>query len=168
MKSIILQTDLDLDGEKYQIKRIKAAEGTYISELLLTKMVPGMVAPLMALGGPGAPIDAPTMQPDEWAFIQRSMLKLISKYEPNSGMPLPLVNNAGVLTDASLEYDTATLMQLVTRAIGFNFSDFFGARGLTLAKVLNNVMGQSSETFLRSTSTSGDQSSPDSGPTPTS
>jgi hypothetical protein len=167
-KSIVLQTDVTLeDGSRYQLHRIKAAEGTYISNLLLTKMVPGMVAPLLGLTTPGAS-SGTMMSPDEWMYIQRSMLRSISKYNGESGMALPLVNAAGMLTEPSLEYDTATLMELVTRAIGFNFTDFFGKSGMSLARMLEYITGQPLKTSPTSITTSGDQSSPDSGLTPTS
>lgn len=163
-----MTTDVTLkNGSRYMIRRIKSREGSYISNLLLTKMVPQMAMPLMALGG-GPQSGSPSMSPDEWTFVQGRMLSLCSKYDSSSPLPLPILNATGAFTAPELEYDSAAVMELTAKAIGFNFHDFFGREGMSLASTLANITGQSFTTSPPSTSTSGDPSSPDSGPTPTS
>jgi hypothetical protein len=64
------------------------------------------------------------MSEQEFANVQDHCLAVCSRYEPTSGVPMPIMAGPGKFAIKELEYDMATVTKLQGHAMSFNFDPF--------------------------------------------
>src|ERR1700746_985624 len=94
--------DVTIGEHKYRIGRFTARVGSW----------------LLAQSAKGS-----NMSEQEFANVQDHCLAVCSRYEPTSGVPMPVMAK-GVFTIKELEYDMATVTKLQGQAMSFNFDSF--------------------------------------------
>ncbi len=63
-------------------------------------------------------------------FVQAQCLAVCARLEGPDGLPMPIVNAAGVWAIHEIKDDTPLVLRLETEALVFNFTDFFAGGGL--------------------------------------
>jgi hypothetical protein len=71
----------------------------------------------------------------EFANVQDHCLAVCSRYEPTSGVPMPIMAN-GVFAIKELEYDMSTVTKLQGHAMSFSFDSFLAEAAREMKETL--------------------------------
>jgi len=135
--------DAEIGGSKYQIGRMTARNGSWITMQILSKILPQAISGQMSqIEGLGAlPANRSEMSEAEFQNIQEHCLAVCRRYETigTAETPLPIMARPGVFAMPELEYDLITIFALTAQTLIYNIAPFFEGDGLM--SVLGNLPG---------------------------
>lgn len=124
--------ELDINGSKYQVVRMKAKTGSFLLTTLLTKVLPSA----LSSGGDIASL-LPQLSEGDFELFQGHALEACRKFN-GQGIAEPIFLRPDRWAIKELEYDLNTVLQLTMESLMFNLSPFFSDGGL-IERLLSNL-----------------------------
>jgi hypothetical protein len=140
-----LTKDVEIAGQRYQIGKFKARDGSWILAQVLTKMLPAVIeGALSKQAGASLASNRSALSEDEFASLQGHALAVCRRYE--NGVPMPVFVRPETFAVKELEYDLVGVMSLTIQALLFNLTDFFEGDGLSQILAMLPALGLGSST----------------------
>ena len=124
--------NIEIDGERYFIKKFDAMTGLQIARLLLAKAAPivpliekvGSVEGEAAFAAIGGVLE--TLSDDDMKGLVQKCLRVCSRIMPAG--PQQIMDDRGNYGGEDVEYDFLLVIKLCVEAIKWGASDFFGGK----------------------------------------
>jgi hypothetical protein len=121
--------DVQLGNYWYRIEKFDAGTGSYIVYKLLAQILPIIPMLTKEVDADAFKAQLPSvltkLTKEDFKELQTDCLKVCSRLEGNSKIPMPIVTDDGRMAVEDLNNDTMTVMFLTVQAIAFNMSSFF-------------------------------------------
>ena len=141
---------VEIDGARYQLRRLSPEAGSFIAMKLLSAAQQG---PSKEGGGPRKDGEEPTapaqvapsgeqmvrvvallafngLDFESHSFIQKKCLECCARLEGDPELPMPIVNSSGAWAIAEIKENLSLVMKLELEALVFSVAPFFESGGL--------------------------------------
>jgi len=142
--------DVEIEGGKYRIGRLKAIDGGWVLRMVLKSVGAGQ-----ALEGIAPHADQALLTEQEWRRLTGLLLGVCAKYNAQ-GLAIPVLTDDGRFAVPELEYDAVTVQGLVMNAQVFNMSPFLAGGGFK--RITESLKASSLSASPQSTPSAGDPS----------
>lgn len=137
--------DLEINGSWYRVEKFDAKTGSYVVYKLLAQVLPILPMLTKEVDADAFRNQLPSvltkLSREEFDELQTACLKVCSRLEGNSKLPMPIVTDDGRMAIEELNDDTVTIMLLTVQAIAFNVTSFFDENTLKGFLSLTNTKG---------------------------